>query len=218
MGTATRSQIPLASNLFQADKATRGGSSPGSRASSVEASSRSRSASPSSTPPPPASAPPNPIAQYPYHHPLLPSYPMSYYPPPFVHGPGSFYPLSNQVPQPYASIYTSASSQAPVHAHSYPMPVYPPPLHTPFAHGHAISLDRSSSPLPPDAGSVEDMCTKYGLGDEILDRLEKLRFQIGDDLSVLTEEKWTAAGFTDLEWDRVKTAYRRYKRTLKDSI
>lgn len=56
-----------------------------------------------------------------------------------------------------------------------------------------------------------------GLGDEILERLEKLRFRIGDDLSILREEKWLEVGFTDLEWDRVKTAYRRYKRLLSSN-
>lgn len=58
------------------------------------------------------------------------------------------------------------------------------------------------------------MCSRFRLGDEILERLENLRFRIGDDLTILTEEKWLAVGFTDLEWDRVKTSYRRYKRML----
>lgn len=58
------------------------------------------------------------------------------------------------------------------------------------------------------------MCEKLGLSDEIFERLEALRFQIGDNLNILTEDKWSAVGFTDLEWNRVKTAHRRYKRMI----
>lgn len=82
---------------------------------------------------------------------------------------------------------------------------------------NVISLDWSSSPLPEEA-SVEEMCAKFALGEDILERLEKLRFHIGDDLSILTKEKWMAAGFTDFEWNRVKRAHPRYKCMLKNSV
>lgn len=136
---------------------------------------------------------------------------------PFPSAPGTFYPPTNIIPQPYANYFgQNVSLQSPTPNH--PVSFLPPFTTSHIGDENAVSLDRLSPSPPPAHASVEDMCTSQGLGDDILNRLvEKLRFQIGDNLSILNEDKWTAAGFTDLEWDRVNKAYRRYMRTLKDA-
>ena len=116
-----------------------------------------------------------------------------------------------------------------------PFPMYHPSMVMPspyfaglFPPSHPIPdialhvQDRSSSPQitgsspppPPPEASVHEMCELFKLGDNFIDRLELLKFQIGDDLSVLPEEKRRSAGFEDLEWNHLLKAYCRYKKML----
>lgn len=149
--------------------------------------------------------------------------PYSFFPPSY---PG--YPPMPTIPYPYSAPY-----------HGYPPPHFPPMsphanttifppidprLHQP-RHGSSTAnpfsapvvgpADRSSPP-PPASTSIKEMCELFGLEPEFGARLQKLKFRIGDNLSILGEEDWRKVGFDKLEWDRVLTAYRRYKHTFSD--
>ncbi|KAJ6629843.1 hypothetical protein B0H10DRAFT_1939476 [Mycena sp. CBHHK59/15] len=83
-----------------------------------------------------------------------------------------------------------------------------PVLHT------KLSCIHSSSPPLPDCG-VHDFCVEYNLGLDAETGLEKLEFQIGDDLEGLPEAEWKKVGFSHLAWKRVLGAYAKYKRHAK---
>jgi hypothetical protein len=53
------------------------------------------------------------------------------------------------------------------------------------------------------------------LGNQTVVGLENLGFRFGDDLSTVTAEEYTAAGFKPLEWRRVTNAYRQLKRDTR---
>ncbi|KAJ7124081.1 hypothetical protein C8R43DRAFT_1031254 [Mycena crocata] len=77
------------------------------------------------------------------------------------------------------------------------------------------------NPDPPSSpgvsgGSVDDFCTQYpDLPAETRGFLLDMGFLIGDDISIVTEAHWTAAGLTLFGWNRVLKAYARYKRSLR---
>lgn len=74
---------------------------------------------------------------------------------------------------------------------------------------------RSSSPPVPEC-DVHDFCVKYNLGEAAEDGLQKLGFQIGDDLNSVPQSEWDAAGFKLLAWKRVLKAYAKHKRTSRN--
>jgi hypothetical protein len=73
--------------------------------------------------------------------------------------------------------------------------------------------DPSSPPSSPPTASctVAEFCESYDLGEQTEMGLEKLGFRFGDDLSTVTAEEYTKAGFKPLEWRRVLRAYRKLK-------
>ena len=71
---------------------------------------------------------------------------------------------------------------------------------------------RLLSPFPFEADrSVHDFCVGYGIGTGLEGCLDKLGFQIRDNLIEVTENQWKEAGFKPLEWQHVLKAYKKYK-------
>ncbi|KAJ7710716.1 hypothetical protein B0H17DRAFT_1190411 [Mycena rosella] len=151
-------------------------------------------------------------------HPFAPQYP--FYPSPYDYPP------------------------APPMGHPPPFSPYPPPQdfyhhsrmpswqETPSRSRRQRSFDGSSPPQiskrkrpdpdPPsspgvEGGSVDEFCTTYSdvLPLETRGFLLDLGFQIGEDLSLITEPRWQAAGFVLFSWNRVVKAYGKYKRSLR---
>lgn len=156
----------------------------------------------------------------PHSHPSTLTLPFTGYPP--VRTAPYPYP-----PNYYEYPYAFASPHVPLGPHNFPTVTTFPPIdlrlhqhshmnfdsHLQHRDNSTIHSNRSSPPPPPQA-SVQDMCTMHNLGPTFVARLEMLKFEIGDNLSVVTEEEWRRVGFDRLEWDRVLTAYRRYKRSF----
>lgn len=97
-----------------------------------------------------------------------------------------------------------------------PYPMYPtmgfPNFHpTP----HAQPTDHQLSPPPADGIGVDDFCTEYNLGAEVLDGLTALRFRIGDDHWTITPEALSEVHFAPHHWGRFCRAYRKYKHANK---
>jgi hypothetical protein len=69
---------------------------------------------------------------------------------------------------------------------------------------------------PPAIGlSFDEFCDEYKLSAASKEGLLTLGFEMGDDLSVVTETKYKNAGFQPLSWDRVRCAYHKYKQDYK---
>jgi hypothetical protein len=66
------------------------------------------------------------------------------------------------------------------------------------------------SPLTTNC-TIAEFCEKYNLGKQVEVGLDELGFYCGDDLSTVTAEEYTMAGFKLLEWRRVLKAYRKLK-------
>jgi len=84
---------------------------------------------------------------------------------------------------------------------------YPPP--------HLQPTDRCSSPPPANGTSIIDFCTEYRLGDEVLDGLTALKFQMGDDHREITPESLSEVNFAQHHWKRFCKAYSKYKHANK---
>jgi hypothetical protein len=89
----------------------------------------------------------------------------------------------------------------------YPAGFYPPP--------HLQSADRQSSPPPADGISINDFCNEYSLGNEVLDGLIALQFQIGDDHREISPELLLEVKFARHHWKRFCQAYSKYKHAEK---
>ncbi|KAJ7643388.1 hypothetical protein DFH06DRAFT_1426368 [Mycena polygramma] len=76
-------------------------------------------------------------------------------------------------------------------------------------------------PDPPSSpafsgGSVDEFLERYpDLPDGAKSFLLELGFDIGDDLSIVTEAQWKAAGLTLFGWNRVVKSYNKYKNSLR---
>jgi hypothetical protein len=95
-----------------------------------------------------------------------------------------------------------------------PMPGMPMTTATPgMPWGVPLSpcKERSSSPITGIAGGVHDFCEAYGISENEELALDKLGFEIGDDLGQVTEQQYEAVGFKALAWLRVLKAYRKFK-------
>lgn len=97
------------------------------------------------------------------------------------------------------------------------MPFKFPAMDVPQASSSVAHGLRSSSPIPiPDeAISVRDFCAAVNLGDDFAEKLEALQFTVGDDLSIVPEAEWKAAGFASLSWGRVTKAHKRYMKSAR---
>jgi len=71
-----------------------------------------------------------------------------------------------------------------------------------------------SSP-PPAGSSLDDFCNNYNISFTACTKLEQLGFEIGDDLTSISQEQYESVGFKHLEWNRVLKAYRKFKRDQK---
>ena len=94
-----------------------------------------------------------------------------------------------------------------------------------FAAGPGISMPMAAlSHSPPSSPPTDINCSitefweMYNLGDHAEVGLEKLGFHFGDDLTIVTLEEITEAGFKPLEWRRVLKAYRKLKLDSHDSL
>jgi len=63
--------------------------------------------------------------------------------------------------------------------------------------------------------SFDEFCEEYKLSALSREGLISLGFEMGDDLSVVTEAEYKSAGFQPLSWDRVCRAYRKYKQDYR---
>ncbi|KIL63078.1 hypothetical protein M378DRAFT_179451 [Amanita muscaria Koide BX008] len=185
-GNATLTKIPLGvSNLFKANQA-------------MKVLKSQASATPTGPEPEPATpnrVQANPYATFPGFYPFP-----SPVPPPFGYPPG-FNPFS--VPQ----MGWAQSANIGPFPHT--------PTTGPSRSRYSDSDDlRSSSPPIPDCG-IHEFCVVHGFGEDIEAGLDRLGFQMGDNLDGVSREDWTAAGFKPLVWSRVMKAYAKYKRNLK---
>jgi hypothetical protein len=71
--------------------------------------------------------------------------------------------------------------------------------------------DPPSSPPPADLGSLEGFYLQFHIPDNVQVGLEKLGFQIGDDLSQVSIEEVKGVGIKVLAWQRILKQYRKYK-------
>jgi len=71
--------------------------------------------------------------------------------------------------------------------------------------------DPPSSPPPAELGSLEEFYLQFNIPDHAQVGLEKLGFQIGDDLSQVPIEEVKGAGIKVLDWQRILKQYRKYK-------
>ena len=90
-----------------------------------------------------------------------------------------------------------------------------------FAAGPGISMPMAASLRSPPSSpptdvncSITEFCETYNLGNHAEAGLEKLGFRFGDDLTTVTLEEITEAGFKPLEWKRVLKVYNRLKLKL----
>ena len=66
----------------------------------------------------------------------------------------------------------------------------------------------------PD-GNVHEFCKQYNLSNDAEGGLERLEFQIGDNIDNLPKDVYKAVGFTYLSWQCVLKAYGKYKHHAK---
>ena len=71
-----------------------------------------------------------------------------------------------------------------------------------------------SSP-PPMGSSLDEFCNNYNISFTARTKLDQLGFEIGDDLSSISQEQYESVGFKHLEWSQVLKAYRKFKRDQK---
>ncbi|KAJ6626532.1 hypothetical protein B0H10DRAFT_1941826 [Mycena sp. CBHHK59/15] len=200
-GTASLITPPLASNHFKANAALR------NTATSVAAAPPSTPAAP--PPPPPPSTPAAPAV------PLMP------------------YPYGS-IPFPPSMGYPSFPSYHPPGLYGHPSHMLPW-QDTPRAHRRRRSFDGSSPPQqasskrrrddrlpdPPSSpafsgGSLNDFLSRYpDLPAPTRSFLDDLGFEIGDDLSLVTEVQWKEGGLTLFGWNRVIKSYKKYKTSLR---
>ncbi|KAJ7742112.1 hypothetical protein DFH07DRAFT_777789 [Mycena maculata] len=107
-----------------------------------------------------------------------------------------------------------------------PAAANPPPPLTPVAPAAQPSTSKrrrqDRRPDPPSSpaisgGSVDEFLARYpdlpeGTGPFLLEQ----GFEIGDDLSVVTEAQWKAGGLTLFGWNRVIRVYNKYKNCLRN--
>lgn len=74
---------------------------------------------------------------------------------------------------------------------------------------------RSSPPL--ESCDLQAWCESMGLNDVIYNGLVKMHFQVGDNIGATPESEWKDAGLKWLDWERVKRACNRYKRSVKNA-
>ncbi|KAF8199378.1 hypothetical protein K438DRAFT_1933409 [Mycena galopus ATCC 62051] len=204
-GTASIISPPLGSNHFKAKAAIKTTAVPNVAVPTLT------NLPPPSTPAAPAAQPTNPYSN-PYPYPPIPPIP---FPPPMG------YP-------PYPSYHPTG-----FYGHA---PHLMPWQETPRAHRRGRSWDGSSPPEqstskrrrqdrrpdPPSSpalsgGSVDEFLAQYAdLPDGTGRFLRELGFEIGDDLSVVTEAQWKAGGLTLFGWNRVTRAYNKYKNSLRN--
>ncbi|KIM82489.1 hypothetical protein PILCRDRAFT_88552 [Piloderma croceum F 1598] len=72
-----------------------------------------------------------------------------------------------------------------------------------------------SSPPPAAEYSVNEFCEAYDISFAARTKLDQLGFEMGDDLSFISEAQYESIGFKHLEWGRVLKAYRKFKRDRK---
>jgi hypothetical protein len=82
------------------------------------------------------------------------------------------------------------------------------------SHTQPETMRLSSSPPMPD-GDIHEFCKQYNLSKDVKRGLEKLEFQIGDDIKNLPKEVYESACFTYLSWQRVLKAYSKHKHHAK---
>ncbi|KAK7034091.1 hypothetical protein R3P38DRAFT_2519192, partial [Favolaschia claudopus] len=192
-GSCTLDLPPLGSNLFKADKAIK-------RASPI-APPAVATGTPTPTLPPPAAPP-----QTPYPHPY------GYYPPP---PPMPLPPFGMYTP-PMPSYYGHSPWQETPRRHrrhrSWDGGSSPPSEPASKRHRH---IDPPSSPAPI-GGSLDDFIESFpNLPEQTRGFLSEQGFQIGDDLSIVTDAQWKEAGFVLFGWKRVLDSYNQYKRAHK---
>ncbi|KAJ7274472.1 hypothetical protein B0H12DRAFT_1319430 [Mycena haematopus] len=200
-GTASLMTPPLASNHFKANAALK------NTASSV-------SATPTPAPIPPSLPPATPMPPAVFPTP---------YPNPYPYGPLPFPPTMG---------YPSFPSYHPPGLYGNPSQM---PWDTPRGHRRRRSFDGSSPPPqssskrrredrlpdPPSSpafsgGSLDDFLSRYpDLPAPTRSFLLDLGFEIGDDLSLVTEAQWKEGGLTLFGWNRVLKSYKKYKSSLR---
>ena len=133
----------------------------------------------------------------------------------------------------------STPSRMPTHNASLfnnSLPPYPPPIPPPFPfYGFPPApyfgqpgfgypnippppqpLSAHPRPLPPPTGlSFDKFCEAYKVSAASKEGLVSLGFEMGDDLSVVTQAEYKSVGFQPLSWDCVRRAYRKYKQDYK---
>jgi hypothetical protein len=129
----------------------------------------------------PASATPSVSLHHPPYAPFLPS----------PYGYPSFYPFPQLSPFPQPNFFGSSD-------HAGPSNWGKPPPQPP------------SSP-PPAGSSLDDFCNNYGISFGARIKLDELGFEMGDDLSSISQTQYESAGFKHLEWNHVLKAYKKYK-------
>ena len=72
-------------------------------------------------------------------------------------------------------------------------------------------LQQPPSSPPSAESSLDDFCSDYGISFATQTKLDQLRFEMGDDLSSISEAQYESVGFKHLEWIWVLKAYRRFK-------
>lgn len=101
-----------------------------------------------------------------------------------------------------------------------PMPMPMMPRVDPFSpHKEGPSSprkERSSSPIANMLGGVHGFCESYRISESEELALDKLGFELGDDLGQVTEQQYEAVGFKTLAWMRVLKAYKKFKRENKN--
>jgi hypothetical protein len=71
---------------------------------------------------------------------------------------------------------------------------------------------RSPPSLPPTVNcTIAKFCDTYGLGEQVVVKLERLGFCFRDDLTTVMPEEYTRVAFKVLEWRRVLLAYKMLK-------
>jgi hypothetical protein len=108
------------------------------------------------------------------------------------------------------------------HPHPYPMYGYPPPFFPqmgplmPWPNQHQTGgQDTHSSPPPEDTGSLEDFYDQFRVSADVREGLERLGFQIGDDLSKVSSEEVKDVGIKLLDRQHLLKHYRKYKHQNK---
>ncbi|KAJ7757281.1 hypothetical protein DFH07DRAFT_772982 [Mycena maculata] len=75
--------------------------------------------------------------------------------------------------------------------------------------------DPPSSPAVSGGSLDEFIARNPDLPSQTKSFLLELDFQVGDDLSVVTEAEWKAAGLALLSWNRILKKYNKYKNSLR---